>query len=102
MGQPRIERRPNPLARLFRAVRAWHFLTKIGLAFLILGTVELLARPEDPGQGVAGFSPVSSSSSPGTGGTVGLHHGARSVDALGDDLPDGAVTEAIRGLAPGC
>ena len=51
MGRPRIERRTNPVARLFRAVGAWHFLTKIGLAFLILGTVELLARPEDPGQG---------------------------------------------------
>ena len=51
MGRPRIERRTNPVARLFRAVGAWHFLTKIGLAFLILGAVELLARPEDPGQG---------------------------------------------------
>ncbi len=51
MGQSRIERRTNPVAKLFRAVRVWHFLTKIGLAFLILGTVELLARPEDPGQG---------------------------------------------------
>ena len=51
MGRPRIERRTNPVARLFRAIRAWHFLTKTGLAFLILGTVELLARPEDPGQG---------------------------------------------------
>ena len=51
MGQLRVERRTNPVAKLFKAVRAWHFLTKIGLAFLILGTVELLARPEDPGQG---------------------------------------------------
>ena len=51
MGRPRIERRTNPVARLFRAVGAWHFLTKIGFAFLILGAVELLARPEDPGQG---------------------------------------------------
>ena len=51
MGQPRIERRTNHVAKLFRAVRTWHFLTKTGLAFLILGTVELLARPEDPGQG---------------------------------------------------
>ena len=41
----------NPAAKLFRAIRAWHFLTKIRIAFLILGTVELLARPEDPGQG---------------------------------------------------
>ena len=51
MGRPRIERRTNPVAGLFRAIRAWHFLPKIGLAFLILGAVELLARPEDPGQG---------------------------------------------------
>ena len=50
MGQLRVERRTNPVAKLFKAVRAWHFLTKIGLAFLILGTVELLARPEDPDQ----------------------------------------------------
>ena len=51
MGRPRIERRTNPVAKLFKAVRVWHFLTKIGLAFLFLGTVELLACPEDRGQG---------------------------------------------------
>ena len=77
MGQPRIERRTNHVAKLFRAVRAWHFLTKTGLAFLILGTVELLARPEDPGQG---------------GGWV---FGSLVF------IIAGAVTEAIRGLAPG-
>ena len=77
MGRPRIEGRTNPVARLFRAVGAWHFLTKIGLAFLILGAVELLARPEDPGQG---------------GGWV---FGSLVF------IIAGAVTEAIRGLAPG-
>ena len=39
---PSIERRTNPVAKLFKAVWAWHFLTKIGLVFLILGTVDAL------------------------------------------------------------
>ena len=101
MGQLRVERRTNPVAKLFKAVRAWHFLTKIGLAFLILGTVELLARPEDPGQGGGWVFASLVLAPPGTGLTVGLRHGASSGDALVDDLTDGAVTEAIRGLAPG-
>ena len=39
---PSIERGINPVAKLFKAVWAWHFLTKIGLVFLILGTVDAL------------------------------------------------------------
>ncbi len=46
---PSIERRTNPVAKLFKAVWAWHFLTKIGLVFLILGAVDALSA-EDLGR----------------------------------------------------
>ena len=39
---PSIERRTNPVAKLFKAVWAWHFLTAIGLVFLILGAVNVV------------------------------------------------------------
>ena len=39
---PSIERRTNPVAKLFKAVWAWHFLTTIGLVFLILGAVNVV------------------------------------------------------------
>ena len=50
---PSVERRTNPVAKLFKAVWAWHFLTKIGLFFLIWGTVDVLLA-EDLGRSSAG------------------------------------------------
>ena len=50
---PSIERRSNPVAKLFKAVWAWHVLTKIGIFFLILGTINALSA-EDLGRAGAG------------------------------------------------
>ena len=52
-NNPSIERRTNPVARLFKAFGAWHFLTKIGSVLLILGAVNVVvsvAPLEDVGR----------------------------------------------------
>lgn len=80
---PSIERRSNPVAKLFKAVWAWNVLTKIGLFLLILGTVN--AFPPRTWAGLVlgpGFSMVSPWSSWESGVSVGLPHGASLVDAL--------------------
>ena len=41
-NNPSIERRTNPVARLFKAFGAWHFLTRIGSVLLILGAVNVV------------------------------------------------------------
>ncbi|MBM16362.1 MAG: hypothetical protein QF628_04345 [Acidimicrobiales bacterium] len=41
-NNPSIQQARNPFGKLFRAVWAWHFVTKLGLVFLILGTVDVL------------------------------------------------------------
>ena len=50
---PSIERRTNPVARLFKAFGAWHSLTRIGSVLLILGAVNFVisvALVEDVGR----------------------------------------------------
>ena len=52
-SNPSIERRTNPVARLFKAFGAWHFLTRIGSVLLILGAVNVVvsvALLEDVGR----------------------------------------------------
>jgi hypothetical protein len=52
-NNPSIERRTNPVARLFKAFGAWHFLTRIGSVLLILGAVNVVvsvALLEDAGR----------------------------------------------------
>ena len=52
-NNPSIERRTNPVARLFKAFGAWHFLTRIGSVVLILGAVNVVvsvALLEDAGR----------------------------------------------------
>jgi len=52
-NNPSIERRTNPVARLFKAFGAWHFLTRIGSVLLILGAVNVVvsvALVEDVGR----------------------------------------------------
>jgi len=52
-NNPSIERRTNPVARLFKAFGAWHFLTRIGSVLLILGAVNVVvsvALLKDVGQ----------------------------------------------------
>ena len=52
-NNPSIERRTNPVARLFKAFGAWHFLTRIGSVLLILGAVNVVvsvALLEDVGR----------------------------------------------------
>ncbi len=43
-NNPSIERRTNPVARLFKAFGAWHFLTRIGFVLLILEAVNVIVR----------------------------------------------------------
>ena len=53
LNNPSIERRTNPVARLFKAFGAWHFLTRIGSVILILGAVNVVvsvALSEDVGR----------------------------------------------------
>ena len=53
LNNPSIERRTNPVARLFKAIGAWHFLTRIGSVLLILGAVNVVvsvALLEDAGR----------------------------------------------------
>jgi hypothetical protein len=53
LNNPSIERRTNPVARLFKAFGAWHFLTRIGSVLLILGAVNVVvsvALSEDVGR----------------------------------------------------
>jgi len=96
---PSIERRTNPVAKLFKAVWAWHFLTTIGLVFLILGAVNVVFSKDLEGEGCLqprgyGFSMVSSWSSWESGVSVGLPRGARAVDALVNGLTNGRRTRS--------